>query len=124
MEQGITEGKIRIISFTGAMKTDISEKSAAFNNPPKVICEANHDGKLLSEKTLVAFEGRGVSVTAIKGAYDGNGEIIRLNEYLGKEQSASLNYFDKEICVVLKPYEIKTLRICNEKVIETNIIEQ
>jgi alpha-mannosidase len=124
MEQGITEGKIRIITFTGATKDDISDKASAFNNPPKVICEANHEGVLCSAGVFVDFDGQGVSVTAIKVAYDGSGDIIRLNEYLGMEQTVKIKYFDTDFVITMKPYEIKTLLISDGKLKETNIIEQ
>lgn len=124
MEQGITEGKIRFLMFAGAIDGKIAEYSAAFNNPPTVVCEANHDGIFAPTRSFAAFEANGVSVSTVKGAYDGDGEIIRINEYLGAEQKVRIDYFGEKFGVTLKPYEIKTLRISGGKISETNIIEE
>ena len=122
MEQGISEGRVRFYAFDGAPDGRVTALSAAFNNPPEVVCDTNHEGILPPANVLVRVDG-GVSVSALKAAYDGEGEILRLYEPFGNEAHATVDYFGTHVDLSLSPYRIQTLRIQNGVAEEVTILE-
>ncbi len=124
MEQGITEGKLRIIPEICELNSKYVNNSVHFNNPPIVICDSNHDGCFSPEDSFIGFDSESAAISAIKEGYADDSEIIRLYEYLGKEQDAAINYFGKNFSIKLTPYEIKTLKIKDGKISDSNIIEE
>ncbi len=124
MEQGVTEGRIRIVIHKGNyLENGIAHMAKAFVNSPIVLCEANHDGIYHSCDSFVSVDGVSVYATTIKQSENGLEDIIRLNEFAGIEQRVTLKYFDREFIITVKPYEIKTLMIKEEGICEVNITE-
>lgn len=124
MEQGITEGRLRVVLYKGDfVSREISSMATAFNNPPLVICEANHDGIYSATDGFMELQGEGVYVTAWKECENSDNEIIRLYENAGKTQNALLKYFGKAYDVSLSPYEIKTLKFENDRWTEVYLTE-
>ncbi len=121
MEQGITEGSIRIMP-------DIEDSSPVlsamcFNNPPVVICESNHDGTLPGEMSYLSLEADHAAIGAVKYAEDENGIIVRIADYSGKAQQTILSVFGKQHAIQLGANEIKTLLITEGHAVEVNLIE-
>ena len=124
MEQGISEGRLRIFVHKGDyLENGIPQMAKAFTNGPIVLCETNHDGIYPSCSSFGGVEGKSVYVTAVKKAEKGSEDIIRLNEFAGIERNVKLKYFEKEFEILMKPYEIKTLKITENGVLEVNITE-
>ena len=115
MEQGITEGRLRVVLYEGDfVSRGITDLATAFNNPPLVICEANHDGVYSATDSFMSLQGEGVHVTAWKEGENDDAEIIRLYENAGQAQTISLKRFGQSYDISLSPYEIKTLKYENE----------
>ena len=124
MEQGIGEGRIRFIIHSGDRITrGVVNEARLFNNAPIVLCEPNHDGVYPAEGSYASIIGDSVSVSAVKKAENGDGDIVRIVELAGREQKAVFNFFDMKFDVDLKPYEIKTLKIKDGKAREVYITE-
>jgi alpha-mannosidase len=124
MEQGICEGDLRVIIHEGDfVSRNIAECAVHFNNPPIVICEANHDGKYAASYGFLTLASKSAILSAWKRSEDGDGEILRLYEYAGEAQDVELCLFDKKFSVKMSPYEIKTLRLSGESLTETLITE-
>ena len=124
LEQGVLSGRVRVIPEA------ISANAAAagamqWNDPPVVVCEANHDGTLPPTAAGFAMEGTSAVVTALKKAEDGNGYILRLTEYDGIGGRVTLRLGATVAEVSVSPYEIKTLRFLPDgSVTETNMLEE
>ncbi len=121
MEQGICEGRLRILLHTGT--EDVPSLAREFNQPPTVICEANHDGILAPTASYLEISERGVLCSALKAAEEGDAEILRLYETAEQTHQFNLAYFGKSIPVTLAPYEIKTLKIEGDCVSEVCLTE-
>lgn len=62
-------------------------------------------------------------MSAVKQAEDATGNIIRLVELEGKEKNIDIKYFENEFSVSLSPYEIKTVKINGNTLIDVYITE-
>lgn len=124
MEQGITFGKIRIIPEAVSPATAVAG-AMQWNDPPIVVCEANHGGTLPPTATGLSLDCDNAVVTALKQAEDSDGYVLRLTEYNGISGSIKLKLGEnKAVEVRLSPYEIKTLRFMKDgSVRETNMLE-
>ena len=121
MEQGITEGSIRVMQDAEDRSPVLS--ATCFNNPPVVICESNHDGTLPGKMSYLSMNAEYAMIGAVKYAEDGNGVIVRISDYSGKAQQTILSVFGKQHTVQLDRNEIKTLLITDDHVVEVNMIE-
>ena len=124
MEQGITFGKIRIIPEAVSPATAVAG-AMQWNDPPIVVCEANHGGTLPPMATGLSLDCDNAVVTSLKQAEDSDGYVLRLTEYDGIGGSVKLKFGENEaVDVSLSPYEIKTLRFLKDgSVRETNMLE-
>lgn len=120
MEQGEVSGKIRLSFATNIYENDEAMK---FNNPPTVVCESNHGGLLPSYDSFARLNADNAVISAIKYAEDGSGVILRIVDYSGKDQDAELVFQGEKYPVELSPYEIKTFKISNGKLTETDMLE-
>ena len=123
MEQGITEGKIRIVLEKCGTGMGISDMASAFNAPVRVIVDSNHAGSLSSEGSFVRLESKSAFVSAVKQGEVGDGDIVRIAEYSGIAQRAKLHWFGNVFDLDIAPYEIKTLKIVGDEVKEVLITE-
>ncbi len=124
MEQGIAEGRLRVVIHKNDLYTDkIPQAATAFNNMPVVICEANHDGIFSSTDSFAKINSKSVLVSAVKESEIDTADIIRLYETGGIEQTVELCYFGNFFKVELAPYEIKTLKISGNKCEDVLITE-
>ncbi len=118
MEQGITEGRMRIL-----LETDVENMADNFCNGVVVIDEGNHGGSLNPVGSYAELSGDGVCISAVKYSELGDGIIIRIREYKGKSEHCILKLCDKKYEVSVSPYEIKTLKIADNKIVEVNMLE-
>lgn len=124
MEQGIAEGRIRILMHKGSFaENKICHKAREFNNMPIVICEANHDGIFNSQDSFISLDAESAYIGCVKKSLKNDDDIVRIAEYAGNEQKVTLRFFDKEYDIEMMPYEIKTLKIGNGNIDEINITE-
>lgn len=105
MEQGITEGEIRV-SFDAKQKA--VPFATEFNNPPIVLCESNHNGELPACGSFAHVESESVAVTVLKQAEDQDRTVVRGVEYAGKAQSVTLTVKNTAYEFKVGPYEIFT----------------
>lgn len=118
MEQGITEGRLRIL-----FETEIEDKVDSFCNGVVVIDESNHGGSLKPEGSYAVLSGDGVCISTLKYSEANDGIIVRIREYKGNAEHCVLTLKGKQYETDMLPYEIKTLKICNEKACEVNMLE-
>ena len=127
LNQGITEGAIRL--YPGSMDfiaDTIPSLASSYNNPVIIIAEANHGGELPSERQYIGIDAKTVTLSVIKKSEDGDDIILRLAEYGGANDIVSLTWQNVELeAVHMSAYEIKTLRLnsINFKLIETDMLE-
>ncbi|MBE7087786.1 MAG: alpha-mannosidase [Clostridiales bacterium] len=90
------------------------------------VIETFHNGVLPQEYTGVSVDKSNISISAFKRADDGNGYILRAFETDGKETSAVINLHLAQIKFEANftHNEIKTFRILENKIIETDLIER
>ncbi len=124
MEQGITEGHIRVMLHTGTY-TDAQIPAAAshFNNSPIVICESNHDGDMPAENSFLSLYAMHTAVSAVKQCEDDDSMIVRLYEYAGQAETVTMTLFGSSLTVTIDPYEIKTLKISHNTAVNVYITE-
>lgn len=100
--------------------------AAELNRPPLVVPESFHSGTLATHGSLVETNAKGVEISAIKRAEDGDDLIVRAYE-TRKERSSGeirLPVMGVDVPVTFDPCEIKTLRISGDgAVTETDLIE-
>ena len=125
LEQGITSGRVRLIPE--AVSANAAAAGAlVWNDPPVVVCEANHGGTLPPTAEGIRMEPACAVVTALKKAEDGNGYVLRLTEYDGIGGRMRLRLGNAAPAeIVVSPFEIKTLRFLNDGTVkETNMLEE
>ena len=118
ISMGITEGKIRVDLSAG--EWDAADE---FLNAPVIIAESNHDGRLAPCDSYLKVDGK-VTLSAFKPCEKGKGVAVRLFETDGLNKNVTISCFGKKFNVCFKPYEIKTLKICKDKITETDFLEE
>ncbi len=106
MGQGITEGKFKV-TFDG----NPAKAGALFQNPPVIVCEANHDGTMPSEMSFAGADADNVMLTVVKPAENDDTLVVRLYETEGKKTDCNIKIFDKVYSSSFGEKEIKTLSI-------------
>ncbi len=91
----------------------ITAAAEAFNNPPTVLLENNHPGRLPQRCEGLTCDAENVAVTALKAAEDGRGFVLRAVETDGKtaDCTVELPFLAVKATLHFTPCEIKTLRI-------------
>ena len=120
IEQGITEGNIRI--WFGS-NDSIHNDAMHFNNQPIVLCEANHKGELKGCHSYFSYNCDSASVITVKYAEDSDDIIVRGVENNGQSQNINVLY-NGDFVTGISPYEIFTLKICTDKCSKVNILEE
>ena len=120
MEQGITEGNIRV-SFDE--NCDAVRLGRELNNPPTVLCEACHDGILPSVGSYLSLESLGSHITALKKAEDSGATVIRGVQCSGVAETVKIKYLGKSYSLELSPCEIFTAVIDAGGIRKTDMLE-
>ena len=121
MEQGITEGKIRV-SFDKSCNA--IPFATEFNNPPIVLCESNHKGDMPARGSFAHVEAESVMLTVLKRSEDKAHTIVRGVEYSGRGQKIKLSVNNADYELEVEPYEIFTAMIDGESVKKVNMLEE
>ena len=121
MEQGKSTFTYTVFPYTTA--SDAAKRGAELNNAPIVYMDTFHSGELSEEMSFYSSEDENAVVTAIKQSEDGDGIILRMCDYNGKDYKTEVKLFDTEIKAELCHNEIKTLKIQGRDVKEVNLIE-
>lgn len=119
IDRDIVEGSIRV-SFQG----DPWSMAEAFQNPPVVICESNHDGDLPASHSFCELRTDGVQLAAVKKCEDSDATIFRVVETWGCACTAQLSAQGQLWEFPLTPWEIKTLKLHGSDLETVNILEE
>lgn len=121
MEQGRKEGSLRVYFDSN---TPAPILATQFNNPPIVLCEANHDGSRPSSDSFLCSISDGIQLTVMKQAEEGDGIVLRGCELLGKKQKACVRLFGNDYEFAVDPYEIFTVKIHDNQLWKVNMLEE
>ncbi len=121
LSQGITEGEIRV-SFS--RHRSASAVSTEFNNPPVVLCEANHKGALNPEGSFLNCDSENVHMTVMKKCEDSDSVILRGVETEGKSKEITITLNGNEYKLQVSPYEIFTVKVNGGNFTKTNMLEE
>lgn len=122
MGQGETKGRLRV--FTQRPK-NLTAEATAFNNPPRVLLEANHAGTLKSCDGFFNCDNDALYTTVVKKQEDNDKLVVRsFNPDKDAPQSGTVTLFGKSISVSLLPEEIKTLTEDSEGFHESSMLEE
>lgn len=122
MGQGEICGSLRI--FTHERKNP-SVDAMLFNNPPRILTEANHLGLLKPSDTFFSCDNDTVCTTVVKKQEDGNKLVVRsFNTDRESTQSGHLKLFDKQAAASFLPEEIKTLTENENGFCESSMLEE
>lgn len=106
MGQGETKGRLRVFTHR---PQNLTAEAMMFNNPPRVMLEANHDGTLASRGEFFHCDNDALCTTVVKKQEDGEGLVVRcFNPDKETAQSGIFQVFDKEYASDLLPEEIQT----------------
>lgn len=118
MGQGITKGKMRIMFNSNPDKEGI-----LFNNPPVIMCEANHNGDMKSADSF--FESsESFILTALKKAEDGDGYVVRIYNSEDEEKYGKVRLFENETEILCGENEIKSLLTDKNTFSKINMLEE
>jgi alpha-mannosidase len=98
--------------------------SAELNNPPIVLCESNHNGKLKPVGSFLSIDSESVSLTVLKKSEDENYTIIRGVECAGRAQQIQIAFMGTAYELEIGAYEIFTARIDGENIKKVNMLEE
>ncbi|MDY3929361.1 MAG: glycoside hydrolase family 38 C-terminal domain-containing protein [Clostridia bacterium] len=118
MGQGITEGKIRIV-----FDKNEDREGILFNNPPVILCEANHDGIFAPQNSFFSTDENTV-LTALKKAEDCDKYVIRLYNTAKSEKKANVRLFENSAEIICNGHEIKSLLTDKKGFKCTNMLEE
>jgi len=121
-----------LLPHEGFPVDEIAKEAFCLNVPQYSIKATNPTGKL-DYTSFVSADAENIMLETVKQALDGNGTIIRMNEYQNKRTNVTLNFAEtyknivecdlmenevakvadntNEITFTIKPYEIKTFRL-------------
>jgi alpha-mannosidase len=109
MDQGRQTFTVRLVEHGGDWRAAGAVRRAAeLNQPPFALVEGYHDGPLPTRNSFADDGGGSVVVTAVKGAEDGNGYVVRAYESSGRAAGARIEMLGRTIDAEFGPNEIKT----------------
>ena len=117
LDQGIQRFSYALRPHGGEWIADTVKKAMELNTEETHVNETYHEGPLPRVFEGVEVSAGNVVITAFKPAYDGNGYVLRLCEYEGKETPCgiSLPAIDRRIDVVIPKYAVKSFWIPEDK---------
>jgi alpha-mannosidase len=130
MDQGVREGRWRLILHDGDwVARGVPQEAALFNNPFLVVDEMSHPGDRPQDASFFSVEAPTCLVTVLKKAEDGGDIVLRLVEFAGKRCRARfrLTPLGRSFETECAPYEIRTLRLglgTNGEMRLVNILEE
>jgi len=126
MDIGIHRMQYLILPFEGSYKkAGLYRHANELNNPPISIYETFHSGSLPLKNNFLACENKNIHIHALKMCEDDRSAVIRASETASVHTNASFSFplMGKYWTAEFKPYEIKTFKISEDEIIETNMLE-
>ena len=123
---GLHEFNYRITWSNELDTTALTQKADILNNPPVVLLEGCHEGKLPRIMKGINISDDRISLSALKHAEDGSGAwVMRVYDNSGKGAEGTIDFvpMNMNIPVKLSAYEVKTLRIDENGVKEVMLTE-
>ena len=118
-DQGLHEFSYALMPANTKEKAKIFKRAMQFNTPSTVILENHHNGYLPLTYEGIYIDKENILLSAFKKAEDGNGFILRAYECDGKATSTKVDCKKLGVFTLnFTPYEVKTVRIYNEKIEE------
>lgn len=115
-------------SFDAGDTTDIRRKAArraAVLNEAPASLSFYPDGKGVPAKAPITLSGDSAAeLTVFKRALDGNGSIARIFNPTDEIRTVDISCHDLSAKLDFAPYEIKTIRITDDDIRETDLIEE
>ncbi|HEX6789645.1 MAG TPA: glycoside hydrolase family 38 C-terminal domain-containing protein [Gaiellaceae bacterium] len=109
MDQGRQTLTVRLVQHDGDWRAaGVVRLAAELNQPPFALIETYHDGPLPQVDSFADDGGGDVVVSAVKGAEDGNGYVVRAYESSGRAASAQVQVLGRTIDAEFGANEIKT----------------
>jgi alpha-mannosidase len=123
MDQGRQTFNVRLIPHAGDRHAaDVVRRAIELNQPAFGLIETFHDGPLPQRGSYGDDGGGDVVITAVKGAEDGDGFVVRAYETAGRGSRARFEILDRTIEADFGANEIKTFVVADE-VRETDLLE-
>ena len=119
--------ELRILPHAGSVSARrLFEEADRLHLPLEYLGDSNHTGKrFLRTGSLVQVNAENVSVSAVKPAQDGSGDLIfRLFETEGKGGWAELSARGFSVHRELSPWELTALRLTNDGFVPCDLLER
>jgi len=123
IDNGINRFKLWLIPYKND-NINPSKYATFLNKEIEYILPLSHKGILPSENSFVKVEKENIIVEVLKKGEDGNFLILRAYETSGKLTETNLEIFGKKYRVNFGKFEIKTLKIKDNKITEVNLLEK
>lgn len=125
MDQGLHEFRFALVPHESDWRAAGLPAIASLLNAPPVAVETHrHNGRLPEQASFGGVSEANVHVCAIKECEDDEGLIVRLWETLGRSSECTLRLGEREWSVGIGPFEIKTLKITDDRIQEVDLIER
>lgn len=111
MDLGVHRFTLALLPYKAGQTGLVNRQAELLNTPPALIMDSFHDGELPQEYQGISASTDHVEITAIKGAENGIGMVLRAVETAGEATSAVITLGDSRISCAFAPFEIKTFRI-------------
>ena len=127
-DQGRQVRRYWLVRGQGAPETlGLSRRADEMQTPAETVMDSAHPGTAPWEHSFLSVAPDSVAVAAIKGAEDGVGVVIRLQEMHGMPVEARLMLGNAMHTFALKAWELATVRLMptsdGVRVIRTNLLE-
>ena len=122
MDQGEHEFTYTVFPFNSF--GNCTKQAQMLNNPPTVITETFHHGKLGTEYSGISVSADNIIVTALKKHEDSDAIVLRCYESENRKTKATISIFDTEFVADFGANDIKTFVIDGKNVRETDFLEE
>ncbi|MFL6015731.1 MAG: alpha-mannosidase [Gaiellaceae bacterium] len=124
MDQGRQTFNVRLIPHAGDPRdADVVRRAIELNQPAFGLIETFHEGPLPQRESFGDDGGGDAVVTAVKGAEDGDGFVVRAYESAGRPSHARFELLGRAIESDFGANEIKTFVVNGDDVRETDLLE-
>lgn len=124
IEQGERDFSFRFVfGRRGQLLDEASRIAQQFNMRPMLLSFYPAGQGQLPQSPIKLEQTQIIGMTAFKRAQDGNGYIIRLFNPTEMEQTALVRYENTTQMLCFGPFEIMTLRCCDDTIISTDLME-
>ena len=121
------QGEHYFTLYLGAVGEDtlpLQQTGALLVSAPRVMLSGDHHGTLPQTGSVLSCDRDSVEVSVVKNAEDGSGAwILRCRECRGEAVTAKISFAGVTFDAAFQPQQIRTFRICNGEVTETNLTE-